>query len=437
MVYEPISKKTRNEFREFLVGWTLREIEAEFEGAHIACDRGYEPGLGGQRRTLVEQHYHTLDLSRAADIRRLLAAYESILDRATRKLPDQFDRQAAERAIEGLVACLRKDGLRYQDGKITPITPEARRAFEEGGADRSVSEVTRRSIADAIQVGGISWSGRLSETDFLGRLYDLQSMPSYDSRYQTASGDIWKHREMNPNDWADDWVFTDRRFDLLHASDEAFLRFLCEMVHPVVRPESRDVEVLVAVFNEHLAADDWQIVPATHISGKPVFAARRRVLGGSASLEAVKSLAQVLDAGYMIDQITRMELAVQSDPELAIGTAKELVETVCKTILSDCGGAVSASADLPQLVKQVRDKLDLLPDDVPEKAKGAETIRRLLSNLGMVAQGLAEMRGLYGSGHGKHARVKGLQSRHARLAVGAAQTLAVFLFETYQEREKG
>jgi hypothetical protein len=130
-----------------------------------------------------------------------------------------------------------------------------------------------------------------------------------------------------------------------------------------------------------------------------------------------------------------MEASVVSDPELAIGTAKEFLETICKTILRECGQTAFGSADLPQLVRQVREKLDLLPDDVPEKAKGAGTIKRILSNLGTVAQGLAELRGLYGSGHGKDARVKGLQPRHARLAVGAACTLASFLFETYRERK--
>jgi hypothetical protein len=35
MTQEIISKKTRYEFREFLVGWTLREIEMEFDAADI------------------------------------------------------------------------------------------------------------------------------------------------------------------------------------------------------------------------------------------------------------------------------------------------------------------------------------------------------------------------------------------------------------------
>lgn len=431
---ELISKKTRNEFREFLVGWTLREIEMLFEAADIACDRQYDPQLGGQRRSFVEQHYHTLDFANPADVRKLLSAYEDVLNTALSSINTHYDKEGAKRAIEGLIACLKKDGFKYYDGRITPITPEALKVFEEAHSDKSVSEITRRNIFDAIRDENIAWWGRLSEVEFLSRLYDLSSLPSHDHRFSSASEDIWQHRENNPEDWPDDWIFTDPRFDLLHSSDEAFLRFLCEMVHPVVRTDTQEVERLVTMFNQHLANDGWEIVPRTQISGRPVFAARRLIVEGIPTPGLVKSLVEVLSAQYVTQQITRMEAAVESDPELAIGTAKEFVETICKTILRECGVAVSSNVDLPQLVKQVRDQLDLLPEDIPEKAKGAKTIKRLLSNLGTIAQGLAELRGLYGSGHGKHAKVKGLQPRHARLAVGAAATLAVFLFETYQAR---
>lgn len=50
------------------------------------------------------------------------------------------------------------------------------------------------------------------------------------------------------------------------------------------------------------------------------------------------------------------------------------------------------------------------------------------------AQGLAELRNLYGTGHGKNGKRAGLTGRHAKLAVGAATTLALFLFETREDR---
>jgi len=55
-------------------------------------------------------------------------------------------------------------------------------------------------------------------------------------------------------------------------------------------------------------------------------------------------------------------------------------------------------------------------------------------DLRTVVQGLGELRNLNGTGHGRGGRTKGLGARHARLAVGAAATLATFFFETHQER---
>ncbi|BBE34766.1 abortive infection family protein [Sphingosinicella microcystinivorans] len=72
-----------------------------------------------------------------------------------------------------------------------------------------------------------------------------------------------------------------------------------------------------------------------------------------------------------------------------------------------------------------------LPDDVPESAKGAKTIKVLLSNLATVIQGFAEIRSLYGTGPGRNGKVRGVTSRHASLAVGAASALVTFAFLTH------
>jgi hypothetical protein len=129
-----------------------------------------------------------------------------------------------------------------------------------------------------------------------------------------------------------------------------------------------------------------------------------------------------------------MEAAVLNDPALAIGTAKELVETCCKTILEARSVSFGRNADLPALTKLAVKALELTPDDIPEKSKAVDMIRRLLSNLATVTQGIAELRNHYGTGHGKSAGAKGLGPRHAKLAVGAASTLAVFLTETHNDR---
>ena len=113
----------------------------------------------------------------------------------------------------------------------------------------------------------------MGDREFLGRLYDLAALPSHDHRVRNASGDIRQHTEMN-NDWSADWVFYDDRFRLLHAPDSEFLRFLCETVHPVVRPDEEKVAELVRVYNEALATDGWQLVEGKSISGRPTFVAQ-------------------------------------------------------------------------------------------------------------------------------------------------------------------
>lgn len=136
--------------------------------------------------------------------------------------------------------------------------------------ENSISEVTRRSIIDYLTISRIAWSGRLHEDEFLGRLYDLSSMHSTDHRLRNAASDIRQHRA-NWNDWSDDWVFTDFRFNLLHAPDEHFLQFLVETVHPVVRPDEDQVKSLVDCYNQALAVDGWRIVEVKRVSGRPVF----------------------------------------------------------------------------------------------------------------------------------------------------------------------
>ena len=87
---------------------------------------------------------------------------------------------------------------------------------------RRITEVTRRRLIEGL--AATAWYGALDEVQFLGRLYDLDGMPSKDSRYRTARQDIGVHCIAN-YDRPDDWIFDDDRFDLA-TSDDAILAFL-------------------------------------------------------------------------------------------------------------------------------------------------------------------------------------------------------------------
>lgn len=132
-----------------------------------------------------------------------------------------------------------------------------------------ISEITRRDIRD--ELSSLNLCGRLNELEFLARLYDLDELPSTDPRFGTARADIIQHR-YNNLDWDDDWIFEDDRFGL-KKGDEKLLRFLTEIIHPVVRSDQEEVTRITRALNELLAPDGYKLEVVDHISGRSVYGA--------------------------------------------------------------------------------------------------------------------------------------------------------------------
>ena len=301
---------------------------------------------------------------------------------------------------------------------------------------RRISQVTRRDIFDYLRTEGEPWWGRLSEVAFLARLYDLEALPSTDGRFKTADSDIRQHRVAN-YDWDDDWVFDDPRFRLASGPDEVLLGFLAQVVHPVVQPDTGRAAEVVSALNGLLAPDGWMLKPHRQMSGRPVYAPARTGTGDTAAVSFAHETAARIDAEHISQQVTRMEGAVDTEPDVAIGTAKEFIESICKTILDEREEPYGKNDDLLALTRKTTKVLQLSADDVASTARAAETIKKMLMNMAMLVQGSAELRNAYGTGHGKSKSQAGyrLEPRHARLAVGAAATLGVFLYETHETRE--
>jgi hypothetical protein len=298
----------------------------------------------------------------------------------------------------------------------------------------TISEATRRDIVDFLMVEQVSWSGRLEESAFLGRIWDLSHVSSTDARFNDAAGDIWQHRVNNPYDWDDDWVFHDERFDVLHADDELFVRFLAEMLHPAVRPDLDEVRQLANTFNEMLRRDHWELYEANQLSGKPVFAGRTREAYHAASQAlSVESYPRLADLQALREHLNRIDRDLRSDPPGAIGSSKELVETVCKTILDDYDIAYAHGADLMDLYKAVQKTLALNVDAVPESARGSGSAVKALRALVTTVVALAELRNELGSGHGR-VRPSPALTRHAQLAFNASVAISEFLLDTWHVR---
>ena len=169
----------------------------------------------------------------------------------------------------------------------------------------SISEITRRDIYDLFCDGiddpeafpfdmnkiQYPYYGRLTELEFLDRLYDLDAMESYDSRYSNARGEIQQHT-INNDDYPYCWIFTDDRFHLNKGDDEELLRFLCEVFHPYVRDEKRNWELFFNEVNKLLNFDGYELYPESKVSGRDVYGWR---LCDMEKLEK-KALIELIDA---------------------------------------------------------------------------------------------------------------------------------------------
>lgn len=145
-----------------------------------------------------------------------------------------------------------------------------------------------------------------------------------------------------------------------------------------------------------------------------------------------KELKKNFSTDYMSSQIALMMEMQKKNPTEAIGKAKELIESCCSTILEERNEEINKDWKVQQLVKATTKVLKVTPKEVPDEMPGSDEIKSLLGNLAAIAPNIATLRNNYGSGHGKSADYKGLEERHARLAIGSAVILVDFLWTSHK-----
>lgn len=295
-----------------------------------------------------------------------------------------------------------------------------------------ITDITRRHISDEMTIGKIWYHGNQTEPDFLTRLFDLKSLSSRDYRYTNAYDDIYQHM-VNNSDWELDWIYTDPRINLLHCDDETYLKFLAMTVHPRVRTSSEEVVGLIEIYNKHLNADGFEIAQTDEISGKPVFSGRQKTIGQAHLIAKKIEIKRYLNTTYVNSKINTMTDAIHKDTDLAIGTAKELLETTCKSILRQKSETINPDWTLPQLLKATTNSLDFTPKEASNPEKAEKAIKQILAGIASIVQGVGELRNGYGTGHGKDADFKGLEIKFAKLLVGVVSEIAILYLATNGE----
>lgn len=122
---------------------------------------------------------------------------------------------------------------------------------------------------------------------------------------------------------------------------------------------------------------------------------------------------------------------VDGDPEGAITAARALLESLCKHILEALSPAQNHDAhDLVELYKLTSETLGLAPSQ-----HTVEAFKKILGGCTAVVYNLATLRNRLGDAHGRAPGGIRPAARHSRLAVNLAGSMAVFLIETFEDRQ--
>ena len=119
----------------------------------------------------------------------------------------------------------------------------------------------------------------------------------------------------------------------------------------------------------------------------------------------------------------------ESDPAGAITIARNLIETVCKSLLDVQKISYDDSLSLPKLYHTVAETLNLSP-----KRDHGKTLRQILGSCQSVVEGLGAIRNQFGDAHGKGKELTRPDARHAELAVNLAGAMTMFLVRTWEEQ---
>lgn len=105
--------------------------------------------------------------------------------------------------------------------------------------------------------------------DFLSKIWDLRIMPSTDSRYNDAYGDIYQHM-VNNDDWDYEYLFI-TRLEILE-NDDIFQRFLQTVLNPDIRKTEDSIMKFYLLINPYLEKENYGLFITDYTSEElPVY----------------------------------------------------------------------------------------------------------------------------------------------------------------------
>lgn len=145
--------------------------------------------------------------------------------------------------------------------------------------------------------------------------------------------------------------------------------------------------------------------------------------------------AQLSRAPVLEQHLRRLFVTSNTDPTSAIRHAASLMKSTAKYVLEELGEEYNDEAALTELADLAQKALNIHSDTI-DSGNGSETIVSTLSHISHMAIGVAELLNQSKRDDREDHAIYSLKPRHARLAVGGAQTYCHFLLDTLRERRR-
>jgi len=216
-------------------------------------------------------------------------------------------------------------------------------------------------------------------------------------------------------------------------------KLILEISYPIYvklsSEEKAEFELDINNVIEPFKLRDWQHISAK-IKPRPSSDLdwRKRVndlKGCSAPSISLQELIKGRDIPSIDVEFVRALDNVNSSPRDAVSASCNILESIFKVYITDEKLSKPKKQDLQGLWKIVRSDLGFETSRVED-----EDLKRILSGMLSVVDGIGAFRTHASSAHGQGRKVYKIKPRHARLAVHSAHTLALFVLEAWDEKNK-
>lgn len=151
----------------------------------------------------------------------------------------------------------------------------------------------------------------------------------------------------------------------------------------------------------------------------------------AAPARSLETVIRDRDMPSLHEEFQRALGSVETKPRDAASAAANILESLLKIYIEDEDLEMPAKKDLQSVWPMVRKNLGLDPSLLED-----DDLKKVLSGMISVVDGIASFRTHASTAHAQGRKRYALQSRHARLVVNAASTVAAFILETWDQRRR-